>query len=334
MNIFSRIIAMSLVALPCVCGAAPADTLRGGSAPRASVRLMPDTITIGDRFVMRVTVDKDLMQQIVFPDLAKAGRGDTVELVSVGNIDTVARDGRRLTIALDYTMTCFEPGLFGLGRVPVLYGDKNVTDTLYTDAEDAVLLVKGFDIDTLAQTIADIKPVRQTPFTFRELLAYLTTLPVLLSLAGVLLVVAAVLLWRRYGRRRVTDGDVCDEPAHERAIRELERLSEEKLWQNGRVKEYYTRLSDIVRDYIARRYGFPALETTTPELVERLRRMDVDRRECDRAGELLALSDLVKFAKYIPPVERHRELYDEAYIFVEETKEMPAAEDEAADTQN
>lgn len=324
---------MSLVALPLVCGAAPVDTLRGG-APRASVRLMPDTIMIGDRFVMRVTVDKDLMQQIVFPDLAKAGRGDTVELVSIGPVDTLSRDGRRLTVAVDYTMTCFEPGLFGLGRVPVLYGDKNVTDTIYTDAEDAVLTVKGFDIDTLTQTIVDIKPVREAPFTFGELLYYLTSLPVLLSLAGLSLAVAAVLLWRRYGKRRVEESAPDDEPPHERAIRELERLSGEKLWQNGRVKEYYTRLSDIVRDYIARRYGFPALETTTPELVELLRRSDVDRRECDRAGELLSLSDLVKFAKYMPPVERHNELYDEAYIFVEETKEMPEETDETADMQN
>jgi len=333
MNLLLKITSMLLAALPAVCGAVPADTLRG-DAPRASVRLIPDTIVIGDRFVMRVTVDKDLMQQIVFPDLAKAGRGDTVELVSVSPVDTISRDGRRLTIAVDYTMTCFEPGLFGLGRVPLLYGDKNITDTLYTDADDAVLMVRGFDIDTLTQTIADIKPVREAPFTFREFLAYLTTLPVLLSVAGVLMAVAAVLLWRRYRHSRVADCADDDEPPHERAIRELERLSGEKLWQNGRVKEYYTRLSDIIRDYIARRYGLPALETTTPELVDMLRRSDVDRRECDRAGELLGLADLVKFARYAPPVERHKELYDEAYIFVEETKEMPVEESETADTQN
>ena len=325
---------MSFLALPLVCGAVPADTLRG-NAPRASVRLVPDTITIGDRFVMRVTVDKDLMQQIVFPDLAKAGRGDTVELVSISPVDTVARDGRRLAIAVDYTMTCFEPGIFGLGRVPVLYGDKNITDTIYTDSEDAVLLVKGFDIDTLTQTIVDIKPVRHTPFTFREFLAYLTTLPVLLSLAGLLLVAAAVWLWRRYGRRGAVADEIVDNvPPHERAIRELERLSGEKLWQNGRIKEYYTRLSDIVRDYMARRYGFPALEMTTPELMERLRGADVDKRECDRAGEILGLADLVKFAKYMPSVERHNEVYDEAYIFVEETKEMPSEANETVDTQN
>lgn len=52
MSIFPRIVAMSFLALPLVCGAVPADTLRG-NAPRASVRLVPDTITIGDRFVMR-----------------------------------------------------------------------------------------------------------------------------------------------------------------------------------------------------------------------------------------------------------------------------------------
>ncbi len=333
MNILFKITAILSAAVPLLCGAAPADTLRG-NVPRASVRLIPDTIAIGDRFVMRVTVDKDLMQQIVFPDLAKAGRGDTVELVSISPVDTLSRDGRRLTIAVDYTMTCFEPGLFGLGRVPLLYGDKNITDTLYTDADDAVLMVRGFDIDTLTQTIVDIKPVREAPFTFREFLAYLTTLPVLLSIAGVSVAVAAVLLWRRYRRARRADYAADDEPPHERAIRELERLSGEKLWQNGRVKEYYTRLSDIVREYIARRYGIPALETTTPELVDMLRRSDVDRRECDRAGELLGLADLVKFAKYTPPVERHKELYDEAYIFVEETKEMPAEEVETADTQN
>lgn len=293
----------------------------GRNTPKVSVSITPDTIMIGDRFVMRVEVEKDIAQFIAFPDMTKAREGDTVELVSISPIDTLFRDGRRVRLAVDYTLTCFEPGLFGLGRVPLFYGDKNVRDTLYTNEESTRFVVKSFDIDTLNQKITDIKTVRDTPLNFSEIMAYATSWPVLLALAVITVIVIALILWRRYRKGAKDKTAVVNEPPHCRAIRRLEELSERKLWQNGKIKEFYTALSDILREYISQRYDFPALEMTTAELVDTLEKTEVPPKECKRVSELLTLADLVKFAKYTPALESHNEAYREAYIFVEETKQ-------------
>ncbi len=327
MKVIRGIIAGLLLIAPVVLMATP-DSVSVRSVPELKVELIPDTIMIGDRFVLRLTVSKDATQRVAFPD-GKLTPNDTLECLSVSPTYLVERNGRDMVLGRDYTMMCFASGKFDMGRFSVLYGDKNILDTIYSDAGRAVLVVNGFDIDTAKMTIADISPVRQTPFNFDEFLYYLTSAPVLLSLFGVAVIVAAAVLLRRWWRKRKpADEEKDNEPAHSRAIRELEVLAQDKLWQNGHIKEYYTRLSDVVRSYIARRYGFAALEMTTPEVLDGLRECSVGERECKRVDELLGLSDLVKFAKYVPEIERHNEAYNEAYIFVEETKEQQMSDEQ------
>lgn len=329
MKLIRGIIAGLMLVAPVVLMATP-DSAGVRRVPELKVELIPDTIMIGDRFVLRLTVSKDATQRVAFPD-GKLTPNDTLECLSVSPTYLVERNGRDMVMGRDYTMMCFAVGKFDMGRFSVLYGDKNILDTIYSDAGQAVLVVNGFDIDTAKMTIADIAPVRQAPFTFAEFVYYLTSTPVLLSLLAVAVIVAAVLLLRRWrGKGGMAAKERDDEPAHSRAIRELEMLAQEKLWQNGHVKEYYTRLADVVRSYIARRYGFAALEMTTPEVLEGLRECSVEERECRRAGELLELSDLVKFAKYVPGIERHNEAYNQAYIFVEETKEVMMSDEQKA----
>ena len=111
-------------------------------------------------------------------------------------------------------------------------------------------------------------------------------------------------------------------PPHVIALQELEKLKNDQLWQHEKVKDYYTRLTDIIRIYIEDRFGLPAMEQTTHEIVSTFmaKKSVLDELSFKDLKEILELADLVKFAKLTPlPDDNHLVLKD-AYQFVERTK--------------
>ena len=85
-------------------------------------------------------------------------------------------------------------------------------------------------------------------------------------------------------------------PPHQAALQEIERIKNEKVWQKGQPKEYYTELTDAIRTYIRDRFGFNALEMTSSEIIDKL----LEIKDKDAISDLRFLfqtADLVKFAK-------------------------------------
>ena len=113
------------------------------------------------------------------------------------------------------------------------------------------------------------------------------------------------------------------DPPHVAAIKQLEKLHTQKLWQSGKSKQYYTGLTDILREYLAGRYNFQAMEMTSAEIIARIRELSVEERASKRLGSLLEVADFVKFAKYEPDAVQNEDAYQDAYYFVEETKQLP-----------
>lgn len=137
-------------------------------------------------------------------------------------------------------------------------------------------------------------------------------------------VIAAVLLVRRRmelralpgraGRARRSRPMVC-------AIRQLETLHNQKLWQSGKQKQYYTGITDILRRYIGDRYRVKAMELTSQEILDEMERQRLSGEAADRLKNILLTADFVKFAKFVADAERNEEVYSDAYYFVEQTKE-------------
>ena len=109
------------------------------------------------------------------------------------------------------------------------------------------------------------------------------------------------------------------DPPHITAIAALIALKHKKLWQQGKVKEYHSVISDILRDYIEGRYTIGAPEMTTPEIINSLKGI-LTAKELSKVEDMLSLSDLVKFAKWTPESEQNEEVLDNAYNFIEQTK--------------
>lgn len=109
-------------------------------------------------------------------------------------------------------------------------------------------------------------------------------------------------------------------PPYQLAMQRLEHLRGENLWQNGQEKEYYTRLTDILRDYLQGRFGINAMEMTSQQITRILSQNEATRMPNKRMKQILEIADFVKFAKVRPLPDDNARALAEAVNFVEETR--------------
>ena len=297
-----------------------ADTTRKGrnDAPVVRAKLSADTILIGQRVKLRIDVDKDVMQMIGFPEFENGRLADSLEILMQSPIDTV-RQGRREHLSCEYLLTCFSPADYRMGKFPALWADKNIVDTVWS-VDSIRLIVMAPPVDTVHNTIYDIRPPMRIPLRFGEVSGYL--LIGLVAALIIALVIYLLLFKRGKGLLAALRGPA--DPPHVTAIKELEKLHTQKLWQSGKSKQYYTGLTEILRAYLVGRYHFQAMEMTSAEILACIRELAVEERSAARLKRLLEIADFVKFAKLEPDPEQNEEAYQDAYYFVEETKEQPA----------
>ena len=308
--------------------------LAQSSAPTITSTISADTVMIGDRVTLTVEVEKDMMQNVVFPSFdfkQKESEGEekepSIEMIHDYAPDTILQEGRRVRLRKRYEMALYDEGIYHLGKAQVLYVDKNLIDTLVAERENSVV-VETFQIDSTMTTVRDLKPQKTLKLRFAEFSGYLA-----IALAVAALLALAIYLLTRYlhkrGRRLSDIFKTTPPPApHIVAIEALEKLRDEKLWQNNKHKLYYSGLSDILRTYLAGRFEVGAMEMTTDEIVDALRGVDIEQKQKMNLVAVLRDADLVKFAKAMPEAEENEAAYNKAYYFVEETKPVEVVEDD------
>ena len=131
----------------------------------------------------------------------------------------------------------------------------------------------------------------------------------------------------RYLRNRPKVEKVFEEakpiiPIHTLALNKLQELRDKKLWQSGYVKEYHIELSDVIRDYLEKRYAVKTHEKTTDEIFAGLKNKDISAENKNMLRQILALADLVKFAKEKPLPDENEQSIDNATSFVSQTQKM------------
>ena len=293
-------------------------TLSAAVAQEVTVKAEFDTsrIYIGDQINYTVTVD-----QPSGLSLSIASNKDTlvknIEILTGPLTDTLALDGNRLRIVNRYLVTSFDSGFY---EVPPTYAELASETGLkrfysgYSPIE--VMRVKIAPSDTTAQ-IYDIAGPYKAPVTIGEVLPWL----LLAALAGALVWVI-IRLTRKFKKAKPGyEPVVVKEPAHIIAFRGLEKLKEEKLWQKGEVKKYYSRLTEILRQYLEDRYGVYSLELTTSETLAELLKTGFKKDDTFIIiKNILNGSDLVKFAKYKPDPSENELHYENSWKFVDITK--------------
>lgn len=314
---------LAMVALLVVCGCpslSAQEGVEGQGARLTEVRFEPQDVLIGDHFELQMTVEAPEGVEVAFPAITPEFTEGKIELLEEYPTESSATTEGNYQLRKRYRLTSFEPAEYRLDSLGVLTFDGATIDTLF--AEDALVLrVDIMPVDTAQKTIYDIRQPMKTPLVVEEFRGYVVAV---LILGSVIAAVLHLLLSRtRKGRAKAAkEAELPKEAPHIVAIRALEQLSTQKLWQSGHYKAYYTRLTDILRDYLYGRFGVGAMEMTTPEIMAELRTLPLSERQVDELEELLVESDLVKFAKHTPAVETNEAAYYKVYYFVENTKEV------------
>jgi hypothetical protein len=248
--------------------------------------------------------------------------GDTltgkVEVISVSVIDTTFPDktnSSRIFQHQKVTVSVYDSGYYAVpGFKFILNNDTN--NILYTSP--LFLEVHTVPTDTSAKKLKDIKPPFEEKFNWKWYLAHIYWG------IGILIGIIIIILITRYYTKKQNDQQVEPEkpkvPAHITALAMLEKIKEEKIWKDDKVKEYYSAISDAIRLYIEERFYVNALESTTDEIMTAFRTQVVDKDSKDKLQQLLTLSDLVKFAKMTPIENEHNFTLQNAFDFVNGTK--------------
>ncbi|MGK9475218.1 hypothetical protein [Melioribacter sp. OK-6-Me] len=161
----------------------------------------------------------------------------------------------------------------------------------------------------------------------------LNWIAILLIIIGILILLMLIYVGYRYWKKKksMTEEEaVIKIPPHEKALASLKELEGKKLWQQGFIKEYHSEITEIIRRYFEERFGFNALEQTSAEIIDELKKSKDGRNIIDTAEKFFSNADMVKFAKFEPLPEVNEEMMRQAYEIVEETVFIPKNEVEAA----
>ena len=265
--------------------------------------------------------------QVIWPVFNDTILGNIV-VIGRSKIDSsFSKDKKSLTLTQDIKLTSFDSGFYTIPQVPFRY--RLLPDTSVKTASSglSMLMVHTMKVDT-TNVIKPIKGPLRVPVTFLEVLPY-----ILIALAVIALII--LLVWYR-NRRKKHQPLIQIRPKvrlqpHEKALQELEKLRTKKLWQEGKVKEYHSELTDILRIYIETGFGVPAMESTTFEIINKLRQDNVFAKTLiEKLDRLLQNADMVKFAKMVPLPQDNETALNAGIEFVNQTvkpvAEMPKAE--------
>lgn len=278
-------------------------------------------IFIGHQTQIHVEVAANKNQRLQIP-VATDTLMNGVEVLSVSKIDTADLGNDRIRLSYHYLITSFDAALYSLPPFKAIAG----ADTAYS--ETLALNVLTVPLDTTSQQFYDIKGVVQPKFVLAD---YLPQILWTILVLGILALIIYI-VYRRMNNRAIIPSLKKDEPyipPHERAIMGLDKVKAQKLWQTGKVKEYHSDISDILRRYIDEQFDVPAPEMISGEILDELQR-HCDTDAYDNLKQILILADFVKFAKYNPLSDENELSLRNAYLFVNHTKkeETPAQESE------
>ncbi|MDH6533376.1 hypothetical protein M2101_000017 [Parabacteroides sp. PM5-20] len=286
------------------------------------------SILIGEQTLMRLTVtaDKDRPVHILIPaDTLMRG----VEVVNIGKPDSTFIENNRLLIKQDLLITSFDSSLYLLPPLKVIDG----VDTVYSNQVALKVSTLPVNVDA-PEEFYDIKDVWKPPFVLADY--YPIILGILLAIF--LLCVLAYVIKRLRSKKSILPFKKPEPqlPPHEQAILELNEIKQQKLWQQGRNKDYFTLITDTLRRYITERFGANAMEMTSGEILDFIRQETEAESVYDNLKQILQLADLVKFAKMHPLPDENDLSMMNAYLFVNQTKkeETPQTAEKSLEKEN
>ena len=296
----------------------------------AHATIQPSEILIGEQALINLQVIAPKDMEILFPiyqDSIVAG----LEVLSMGNSDTTIVDNVR-TINVKYLVTSFDSTLYYIPSMPISDG----VDTIYSNSfglkvtapelKDSTVAylerMKAGETDSIdfnELQLNDIKSIQKAPFSWKDFLSLLWIPLIILILLAIIGAIIYLIIKKNKKGYFFTPPPLL--PPHVRAMKSLDKIKEEKIWQQERYKEFYTQLTNVLRRYINERYGINSLEMTSGEILSIIRTKAEEDSVYNNLKQVLSVADLVKFAKYKPFIDENDLSLMNSYFFVNQTKE-------------
>jgi hypothetical protein len=301
---------LALIVIICIGDKAGAQNIQ------AEAKLQQYTIRIGDQTKLFLSVHQSAKERVNFPKLTDSVVSK-VQVVSINKPDTTYDqiDHSAFTVTQSYTITSFDAGTYTIP--PFSIG----SETGIVKTNELTLVVQTVKVDT-TKGIYDIKQPMAVTYTWVDWLHdnwYWIVLPLLaIALIG-------GFIWYMASRPKIEPVIKMVKPVVAPdviAINKLNELRDKKLWQQEQVKLYYVELSDIVREYLEKRFVIKTHEKTSDEIFAGLKHMDITDDNRNKLKQILVLADLVKFAKEKPLPAENEQSLEIALDFVVSTKQV------------
>jgi hypothetical protein len=291
-------------------------------AQHVSVQSDRYRIRLGESFSLTLKAVIEDGQRVVWPVMPDS-IGPHFDILQKGPVDTLPDEARKgMELLQKIEATSFDSGMH---TMPVFAFDiiSANGDTAHIITDPLTFQVLTVPVDT-TKAIKDIHGVVDVPFDIGEYIPW-----ILVGLVIAALLVAGIYLWLKRKRPEAPAAPVAPSiPAWERALIALEEIGKEKVWQSGRDKIYHSAITDTLRIYLEEQFKLPALESTTDETMNMVRKVLSDKDVNESLRQILVLADLVKFAKEKPLPAEHDRSLELAKNFVELTRpralEQPA----------
>ncbi len=280
-------------------------------------RLDSATLLMGKTTALHLEITQDKDARGFFPNEQADTLSAMIEIAERPLADTTDLDNNRIQINRDYIIQSFDSGMWIIKPIPYVVNG----DTAYSN--QLTLKVLPVDVSQM-QDINDIKPVEEVPFSLFDWLpdywwAWLLAL---------LLIGAGIWAYHKYYKKGVNPLKPSRKrlPPYEEAMINLQNLKAAQLWQQGQEKEYFTGLTDILRVYIDRRFHINAVEMTSSQIIDTLKKNDETKAVNEQLEMILEVADIVKFANARPLADDNEVAYQRAVNFVEATRPVEEPE--------
>nr|WP_315012245.1 hypothetical protein [uncultured Capnocytophaga sp.] len=292
-------------------------------AQEVKVETNTKNIKIGEQIEYKISVEAPADAAVVFPE----GQSfSPLEMVKADPTDTL-KEGGKFRLEKAYYLTQFDEGKYTIPRQRIHISNKDY----YTDS--LLVEVHTVAVDTLKQPLYDIKPITEvaSPMASRMWLW------IILGIIGLLLVAGGLYFFVFRKKKLSAEEERKKLPPFERAIQDLKDLQNSKYLIESQHKAYYTRLTDIVKEYLEDEVHILAKESTTDELLAKINvlqeagKLHLSEETISNLKRVLQNADLVKFAKSKPSdnnAEYDRETIENVVIKTKEAIPVVVAEGE------
>ena len=279
-------------------------------------RIATDTIQTGQTFDYNLDIRMPKGYIINWNEI-KDTLSKSVEVIGRSDVKEQPIDNSSdILLSQLLTLTSFDTGYVEIPSIGIKYYKSAKDTSLYTSYTDYMYVyVEPTSIDTTMAYKPIKMPIKQN-ITFEETVPYFGGG---IILAGLDLLIIYIIKRSRKNKNNEEEEIKPQIPAIITAREKLAQLSEANLWQSGKYKDYYTDLTGIAREYLEGQFDIDAIEMTSDEILEEVRKIQFDNVIFSKLQNTLTTADLVKFAKATPSSTENENAFKDINSFIEES---------------